>query len=110
MKKQITIIALATSLFLSVSNIALSAELAVIKNDKTKAAVELVSNQSKAQMLMTRLQVIENIDKSVLSAAEKRKLRKEVRQINTQLRELSGGVYLSAGAVIIILLLLIILI
>jgi hypothetical protein len=44
-----------------------------------------------------------------MTSSEKKELRKEVRSTKKQLRELSGGVYLSVGAVIVILLLLIIL-
>lgn len=50
------------------------------------------------------------MDKSNLNSSDKRILRKEVRSIKQQLKEMSGGVYISAGALIIILLLLIILV
>lgn len=76
------------------------------RNSLTTTTVE----NKKAQVLLQRLDEIEAIDKTVLSPVERRILRKEVRQTKAQLRELSGGVYLSAGAVILILILLIILI
>ena len=53
--------------------------------------------------------IIDAMDKSELSAPEKKELRKEVRSIKKELRDISGGVYLSVGAVIIIILLLILL-
>lgn len=45
------------------------------------------------------------MDKSELNKVEKRALRKEVKGIKKDLRALSGGVYLSVGAIIIVLLL-----
>jgi len=60
-------------------------------------------------ILIERLEAIKEIDKSSLSHAEKKTLRKEVKAIDRQLKELNGGVYLSVGAIIIILLLVIIL-
>jgi hypothetical protein len=77
-----------------------------------EVAVELAEEMAEADLaeaLMNRLYEIEEMDKSEMSRAEKRELRKEVRSIQAELRQLSGGVYISAGALIIILLLLIIL-
>lgn len=62
-----------------------------------------------AKVLLTRLDEIKAMDRSKLNSSEKKQLRKEVRSIKKELKELGGGVYLSVGAVIIILLLLIIL-
>jgi hypothetical protein len=62
-----------------------------------------------ANALITRLDEINTMDKSHLSASEKRHLRKEVRSINNHLTYGTGGVYLSVGAIIIIVLLLILL-
>ena len=58
-----------------------------------------------------RLYEINDLDKSDLSRADKRVLRKEVKSIEKKIQRISsgGGVYISAGAVIIILILLIIL-
>jgi hypothetical protein len=49
------------------------------------------------------------MDMTELKASEKKNLRKEVRSIKRELREVSGGVYLSVGAILLIALLLIIL-
>jgi hypothetical protein len=57
---------------------------------------------------LARLEEIKNMDKSSLTALEKKALRKEVRASKRQMSS-GGGVYLSVGAVIIIVLLLIIL-
>ena len=61
----------------------------------------------KAQILTDRLEEIKAADKSSLSSYEKRQLRKETRSIKRELKEIGGGVYISAGALILIVLLLI---
>jgi hypothetical protein len=66
------------------------------------------SNASQSSMEMPLIE-IKNMDKSLLSASEKKDLRQEVRAINNAREKNTSGVYLSVGAVIIILLLLIIL-
>lgn len=58
---------------------------------------------------MARLIEIKNMDKSNLTKAERRELRKEVKAIKDSNKVNSGGVYISVGAIIIIILLLIIL-
>lgn len=63
----------------------------------------------RAKILNDRLNEINEMDRSALTRAEKRELRKEVRSINEELQQLSGGVYLSIGAIIVVLLLLILL-
>lgn len=67
------------------------------------------STESRAQQLQNRLEEIKNIDTRELSRAEKKTLRREVREIKKELAALSGGVYLSVGAIILIALLLILL-
>ena len=64
---------------------------------------------AEAEVLLNRLEEINAMDKSELNAPEKKELRKEVRSIKKELREIGGGVYLSVGAVIIIILLLVLL-
>ena len=67
------------------------------------------STESRAQQLQNRLEEIKNIDTRELSRGEKKTLRREVREIKKELAALSGGVYLSVGAIILIALLLILL-
>ena len=76
--------------------------------DSKKPKTELTAEQ-KVQLdkLVNRVEEIRNMDKSNLSREEKRALRKELREMKDQARALSGGVYLSVGAIIIIILLLI---
>jgi hypothetical protein len=62
---------------------------------------------SESAVLLSRLNEIKEMDKSDLSSKEKKALRHEVKAIK---KSLSGGVYLSVGAVIIIILLLILLV
>ena len=68
---------------------------------------EALSAESVA--LLARLEEINEMDKSNMTSAEKRELRKEVRQIDKALTIEGGGVYLSVGALIIVILLLILL-
>lgn len=63
----------------------------------------------RAKVLNDRLNEINDMDKSALTASERRELRKEVRSIKEELAQISGGVYLSIGAILVILLLLILL-
>lgn len=61
---------------------------------------------AEAQKLINRLEEIKAMDKSKLSRAERRALKKEVRAAKKRL-ESSGGIYLSVGVIIVIILLLI---
>ncbi len=64
--------------------------------------------EMQANFYTKRLLEIKAMDKSSLSATQKKALRNEVKEIK-QVQRSSGGVFLSLGAVIIIVLLLIIL-
>jgi hypothetical protein len=79
----------------------------------TNAAIETVDTDealaAEAEVLIARLEEINEMDKSDLTRAEKRELRKEVRQIDKTLTLSGGGVYLSVGALILVILLLILL-
>ncbi len=95
---------LTLSFLLSFIPAQLSAETNKVSADKTK------KNESpEAKVLLNRLDEIKAMDKSLMTASEKKQLRKEVRTLKTNLAQLNGGVYLSLGAIIIILLLLILL-
>lgn len=63
----------------------------------------------RAAELQARLHEIESMDKKQLTRAERKNLRHEVREIKKELATMSGGVYLSVGAIILIALLLILL-
>lgn len=73
----------------------------------TPAPVPAESQEVK--LITARIAEIKAMDKSKLTAAEKKQLRQELRLMKNNKKAISGGVYLSAGTVIIILLLLILL-
>lgn len=78
-------------------------------NEKTaKAATEIV-DASAVDAIEARLEEIKEMDKSELTAVEKRELRKEVRTLKADLKTAGGGLYVSVGAAILIVLLLILL-
>ena len=74
------------------------------KDPKTEMSVE---DKAKFEKIVSRVDEIRNMDKSNLSREEKRALRSELKEMKQQARAMSGGVYLSVGAIIIIILLLI---
>jgi hypothetical protein len=67
------------------------------------------TESAEAKALTLRLNEISAMDMSKLKSTEKKELRKEVRSIKRELKDISGGVYISAGLLILILVLLIIL-
>lgn len=77
--------------------------LPVSKPPETTESVE-------AKALLLRLDEIKAMDVSNLKATEKKELRKEVRSIKRELKDISGGVYISAGLLIVILIILIVLV
>lgn len=73
-----------------------------------KDKVEMTTEQKvQLERITNRVEEIRAMDKSNLSRAEKKELRKELRTMKKQARAMGGGVYLSVGAIIIIILLLI---
>ena len=101
MKKLIYSLALILSLGMCFNSV--SAAEAVAKDP-----IELTAQQqAQLQRITTRVEEIREMDKSDLSRVEKRALRKELKEMKNQAKALSGGVYLSVGAIIIIILLLI---
>ncbi len=76
----------------------LKERVATMTEDEKKARLEEIKY---------RVTEIKEMDKSSLSRSEKRAMKKELRQMNREAKAMSGGVYLSVGAIIIIILLLI---
>ncbi len=74
----------------------------------TRTEISATTDAARAEALLTRLNEIKNMDRTNLGAAQKKEIRKEVRSIREQLKDIGGGVYISAGALILILILLII--
>jgi hypothetical protein len=81
----------------------------VDKRPATERVAEMTEEQKQARLEAIKLRAteIKEMDKSNMSRSEKRALKKELKQMNKEAREMRGGVYLSVGAIIIIILLLI---
>jgi len=62
-----------------------------------------------ANALLKRLDKINSLDKTKLSSTDKKNLRKEVRSIKHNLKEISGGIYVSVGVILLVAVLLIVL-
>ena len=67
-------------------------------------------NAEEANIYLSRLNEIQEMDKSDLNPMEKSELRQEVKTIRKKLLILDGGIYISVGAIIIILLIILILV
>ena len=67
------------------------------------------SASAEANSLAAKLAELKSTDKSTLGFTERKHLRIEVRTIKQHLKDISGGVYISVGAIILIIVLLIIL-
>jgi hypothetical protein len=96
------------ALFLSLTFYPLQSN-AASKATTSTLVVPAPSESTEAKALLVRLNEIKAMDKTNLNVSEKKNLRKEVRTIKHQLKEIGGGVYLSVGAVILIVILLIVL-
>jgi hypothetical protein len=90
-------------IFLMLASFACSASTATTTGGKV--------NRMEAKQMVNRLHEIKNIvDRKVLTQSEKASLRNEVLTIRQKLNDpLSGGVYISVGALILIIVLLILL-
>lgn len=93
---------------LSMTFLPLQSNAATIAEPSSMAATK-PAPAAEAKTLELRLNEIYAMDKSKLTSSDKKSLRKEVKSINHRLRDISGGVYLSVGAILIIVLVLIIL-
>lgn len=96
-------------LFFIVMNITVSAYSFTSNTDPVTPNATAKTEDVKGQQLVNRLKEIRAMDKSDLTRAERKALRKEVKEIKNELATNHKGVYLSVGAIIIIILLLILL-
>jgi hypothetical protein len=104
--KKTTLCLMTLGLSLTIQTSQLSASV----NDESLVVTTAKPTESEtAETLLTRLNRINETDKSHLTLSEKKDLRIEVRSIKKQLTGLGGGLYISGGAVILIVILLIIL-
>jgi hypothetical protein len=84
--------------------------IAVPENSSTPEITSEITSSDAIYSLLARLDEIKTMDKSVMSPSEKKELRKEVRTIKKELKELgAGGYIITVAASIIIVLLLILL-
>jgi hypothetical protein len=76
-----------------------------------KDGKEELSPEQKERLIEieSRVAEIKTMDLKSLSREEKNEVRKELKEMNVEARQLGGGVYISVGAIIIIILLLILL-
>jgi hypothetical protein len=79
------------------------AETTMTNSEAASPDVELASTDQ----LVERIETINDMDKSELTRAEKKELRKEVRSIEKELKQ-RNGIYISVGGLIVILLLILI--
>lgn len=73
--------------------------------NKNVLALQSTTN-IKSNVLLKRLEVIKEMDKSQMNKEELTNLLTEVRLIKTQLIAVDGGIFISAGAIIVILIVL----
>jgi hypothetical protein len=78
-----------------------------VKPDMTAPAPK-AAEEAQADALILRLNEINSMDKSNLTSAEKKDLRKEVKLIEASLKQISGGVYISSAAILILIVVLLI--
>jgi len=79
-------------------------------NRPNKERVERMTDEQKMvrlEEIRARVSAIKEMDKSGLSRSERKAVKKELREMRKESKEMKGGVYLSIGAIIIIILLLI---
>lgn len=100
-KKLVTSMLISICLCMSVPSFSASAAPAITNSSGEPAP--------RATGPLARLQEIREMDKSNLSRAEKKNLRKELRQLKKEMKERKNGIYLSVGTIIIIGLLLLLL-
>ena len=81
-----------------------SSEVSVSNKPGSEKAVD-----PKVAVLMQRLNEIKTMDRTEMTSLERKNLRNEVKEIKSEMKAISGGVYLSVGAIIIVILLLILL-
>jgi len=94
---------LAFAVTMLISSLSVSAATGDLNKEKVPTAL----TQQRAQEIETRVNEINEMDKSQLSKQERKALRGELKALKKEAQ--GGGIYLSLGAVIIIVLLLIIL-
>jgi hypothetical protein len=107
--KKIVLCVMATVMSLVFIPLELSAKPRVTPPPMADPAPVTPAEATRANELLLRLDEIKNSDKSDMKASEKKELRNEVRSINSELKSIGNGVYISGAALIVIIILLIVL-
>jgi len=107
--KKFVLCLMATVLSLAFIPLQLSATPKVESSSLVDPSPVSPADAAKANELLLRLNEIKTSDKSELSTPAKKELRKEVRSINSELKAISGGIYISAAVLLVIVILLIVL-
>jgi len=94
--------------FLSLAFLPLQSKAATAE-EPTSVPAPKPAESAEAKTLLLRLDEIKATDKSKLNSEEKKDLRKEVKSIKHNLKDIGSGVYLSGAAIILIVVLLIVL-
>ena len=82
---------------------------AVAASQKDKKEELSPEQKERLSEIETRVEEIKAMDFSEMSKAERIEVRKELKEMNVEAKQLGSGVYISVGAIIIILLLIILL-
>ena len=107
--KKIVLCLMATVMSLAFIPLELSAKPKVAPPPMADPSPVSPAEANRANELLLRLDEIKKSDKSELKASEKKELRSEVRSINSELKSIGNGVYISGAAIIVIIILLIVL-
>jgi hypothetical protein len=107
--KKFVLCLMATVLSLAFIPLQLSANPKVASSSMVDPNPVSPADAAKANELLLRLNEIKTSDKSELTSPEKKELRKEVRSISSELKAVSGGIYISAAVLLVIVILLIVL-
>lgn len=79
-----------------------------IRTKKEVAAMTTAEKEARVAAIIKRVEEIKAMDRSRLSGAERKELRKELRSLNKEAKIFGrGGIYLSVGAILVIILILI---
>ena len=99
-------------LLLTLSVISANASISDPIFGKKPTTADVLTDEQKGvrlENIRLRAEEIRAMDKTALSRSDRKALKKELRTMNREAREMRGGVYLSVGAIIIIVLLLVLL-
>ena len=94
--------------FLSFTFLPLQSNAATVTEPST-AVDPKPAESPEAKALLLRLDEINKMDKAKLDPSEKKDLRKEVKSIKKNLRDIGPGIYLSGAALVLIIILLVVL-